>query len=327
MTKDLRKAALAALVLTASNALSAPASSQADYPAKPVRIVVPSTAGGGTDTVARLLAQHLSERLGQQFYVENRPGGGSTTGIEATARAAPDGYSLVMVASTFTSLHVVRAKMRFDAVRDFAPVTMIVSMPCTLVTHPALPAATLADLIALAKRQPGQLAYATPGLGSTMHMAMELFRTSAGLDLVHVPYNGVAPALTDVLGGRVPLMMVNAVSAKGHIDAGALRVLAVSGRQRWSLLPNVATIAESGFANYEALQWFGLLAPADTPKTIVTRLQGEIADALRTPRIINWMATEGADAVGSSPDAFHAAIASEVEKWRAVARAAGIVPN
>jgi len=307
--------------------LAAQAQAQTNYPNKPVRIVVPSTAGGGTDTVARLLAQHLSEKFGQQFYIENKPGAGSMTGIEAAARAAPDGYTLVMVASTFTSLHVVRTKMRFDAVKDFSPVTMIVSMPCTLVVHPSLAATNVSELTALAKRQPGQLSYATPGLGSTMHMAMELFRTTAGIELVHVPYNGVAPALTDVLGGRVPLMMVNAVSAKGHVDSGALRVLAVSGRQRWPLLPNVPTVAESGFPDYEALQWFGLLAPAGTPKEIVARLHAEIAAALKTPRIVNWMATEGGDAAGSSPDEFRRMIASEVEKWSAVARTAGIVPN
>jgi tripartite-type tricarboxylate transporter receptor subunit TctC len=316
---------LAMLALAATSVLLAPA--WADYPEKPVRIVVPSTAGGGTDVVARLLAQHLSDKLGQQFYVENKPGAGSMTGIEAAARAAPDGYTLVMVASTFTSLHVVRSKMRFDAVKDFAPVTMIVSMPCTLVVHPSLPVASLAELIALAKRQPGQLSYGTPGLGSTMHMAMELLRTSAGLEFVHVPYNGVAPALTDVLGGRVPLMMVNAVSAKPHIDSGALRVLASSGRQRWSLLPNVPTVAESGFPDYEAVQWFGLLAPAGTPPEIVTRLHREIASGLHSPKITAWMATEGGDAVGSSPDAFLALIAAEVAKWSAVGRAAGIVPK
>jgi tripartite-type tricarboxylate transporter receptor subunit TctC len=307
--------------------LAAPAQAQSNYPSKPVRVVVPSTAGGGTDTVARLLAQQLSEKLGQQFYIENKPGAGSMTGIEATARAAPDGYTLVMVASTFTSLHVVRAKMGFDAVKDFSPIAMIVSMPCSLVVHPSLAATSIAELAALARRQPGHLSYATPGLGSTMHMAMELFRTTAGIELVHVPYNGVAPALTDVLGGRVPLMMVNAVSSKGHVESGALRVLAVSGRQRWSLLPNVPTVAESGFPNYEALQWFGLLAPAGTPKEIVTRLHAEITAALRTPRIVNWMATEGGDAAGSSPDEFRRMIASEVEKWSAVARAANIRPN
>ncbi len=316
---------LAMLALATTSVLAAPA--WADYPEKPVRIVVPSTAGGGTDTVARLLAQYLSDKLGQQFYVDNKPGAGSMTGIEAAARAAPDGYTLVMVASTFTSLHVIRSKMRYDAVKDFAPITMIVSIPCTLVVHPSLPVANVAELIALAKRQPGQLSYATPGLASAMHMAMELLRTTAGLELVHVPYNGVAPALTDVLGGRVPLMMVNAVSAKPHIDSGALRVLASSGRQRWSLLPDVPTIAESGFPDYEAVQWFGLLAPAGTPPEIVAQLNREIVAALKTPRITAWMATEGGDAVGSSPDAFLALIAAEVAKWSAVGRAAGIVPN
>ena len=326
MTTPTSTARLVALS-AATILLVLPAVAQTDYPTKPVRIVVPSAAGGGTDTVARLVAQHLSERLGQQFFVENRPGAGSMTGIETAARAAPDGYSLVMVASTFTTLQVVRARMRFDAVKDFAPITMIVSMPCALVVHPSVPVATLADLIDLAKNRPNQLSYSSPGIGSAMHMATELLRTAAGLDLVHVPYNGVAPALTDILAGRVPMMMVNAVSAKGHIDSGALRVLAVTGRQRWSPLPDVPTVAESGFPGYEALQWFGLLAPAGTPQAIVTRLQREIVSGLHTPKIAGWMASEGGDPVGSSPDDFRATIAGEVAKWNAVGRAAGIQPN
>ena len=188
---------VAVLMLVALGAIPA-ARAQSGYPSKSVRIIVPSSAGGGTDTVARLLAQHLTEKLGQSFFVENRPGGGSATGIEAAARAAPDGYTLVVVASTMTSLHVARKTMRFDAVKDFAPITLAVSIPNVLVVHPSLPASTFAEFVALAKKEPGKLSFASPGLGSTTHMGMELLKSKLGLDMLHVPYNGVAPALTDV---------------------------------------------------------------------------------------------------------------------------------
>ena len=319
--------ALAASTLLASGPLAPGAQAQSGYPNKPVRIIVPSSPGGGTDTVTRLLAQHLSEHLGQNFYIENRPGAGSMTGIEAGARAAPDGYTLLVAASTMTSLHVVREKMRFDAVKDFEPVALLVSIPNVVVVHPSLPAKTFAEFIALAKQEPGKLAFATPGLGSTVHMAMELLKSSAGLDMLHVPYNGVAPALTDVIAGRVPVMLVNAASAKSHLDAGALRALAVSSLKRASALPSLPTVAESGIPGYEAIQWFGLLAPAGTPKEIVARLHQETAAALKTERVLKWMATEGGDPGAGSPGDFAKLIASEVEKWSGVARAAGIKPK
>jgi tripartite-type tricarboxylate transporter receptor subunit TctC len=319
--------ALAVLTIVAGCLLSASAPAQTDYPNKPVRIIVPSSPGGGTDTVTRLLAQQLSDKLGQQFYVENRPGAGSMTGIEAGARATPDGYTLLVAASTMTSLHVVREKMRYDALKDFAPITLLVSVPNVIVVHPSLPVTTFAELIALAKKQPGQLAFASPGIGSAAHMAMELLKTSTGIEMLHVPYNGVAPALTDVIAGRVPVMMVNAASAKSHLDAGSLRVLAVTSLTPASALPNVPTVAASGIPNYEAIQWFGLLAPAGTPKQIVARLHRETTAALKTERVVKWMATEGGDPGGNSPDEFSKMIASEVAKWTAVARAAGIQPK
>ncbi|MCX7312587.1 MAG: tripartite tricarboxylate transporter substrate binding protein [Alphaproteobacteria bacterium] len=324
-TITIRLKRAAALLLAVSAALLAPhANAQSDYPSRPVRIIVPSSPGGGTDTVARLLGQHLSEKLGQQFVIENRPGGGSATGIEAGARATPDGYTLVMVASTMTSLHVTRKAMRFDAAKDFSPVTLIVSIPNVLVVHPSLPVKTFAELIELAKKEPGKLAFASPGLGSTTHMGMELLNSRAGIDLLHVPYNGVAPGLTDVLAGRVPVMLVNAVSVKQHLDAGTLRAIAVSSIKRASLLPDVPTIAESGIPGYDVYQWFGLLAPAETPKPIVSLLHREIVAGLNTPKIVNWMATEGGDSVGNKPEEFLKVIADDVERWSAVARAANL---
>jgi tripartite-type tricarboxylate transporter receptor subunit TctC len=310
--------------LAAHVALVPLASAQPAYPAKPVKIIVPSSAGGGTDTVSRLLAQHLSEALGHNFYIENRPGAGSMTGIEAAARSTPDGYTLLVAASTMTSLHVVREKMRYDAVKDFAPVTLLVSIPNVLVVHPSVPAKSFAEFIALAKKEPGKLSFATPGLGSTVHMAMELLKTRAGIDLLHVPYNGVAPALTDVIAGRVSAMLVNAASVKGHIDSGAVRPLAVSSLKRASALPDVPTIAELGISGYEAIQWFGLLAPTGTSNDIVAKLHRETVAALKTEKVVKWMTTEGAEPGGSSPDEFASMIAREVKEWSDVARAAGI---
>lgn len=319
--------ALHALLLVLCGLAGQPALAQSAYPTKPVKIIVPSSPGGGTDTVTRLLAQHLSEALGHNFYIENRPGAGSMTGIEAAARSTPDGYTLLVAASTMTSLHVIREKMRYDAVRDFAPVTLLVSIPNVLVVHPSVPAKSFAEFIALAKREPGKLSFATPGLGSTVHMAMELLKTKAGIDMLNVPYNGVAPALTDVIAGRVSAMLVNAASVKGHIDSGAVRPLAVSSLKRAAALPELPTIAELGIPGYEVIQWFGLLAPAGTPQDIVTRLHRETVAALKTEKVVKWMTTEGAEPGGSTPDEFAAMIAREVKEWTEVARAAGIKPK
>jgi len=326
MTSVALAKSMTALMLVALAAIPV-ARAQSDYPSKPVRIIVPSSAGGGTDTVARLLAQHLTEKLGQSFFVENRPGGGSATGIEAAARAAPDGYTLVVVASTVTSLHVARKTMRFDAVKDFAPITLAVSIPNVLVVHPSLPAKTFTEFVALAKKEPGKLSFASPGLGSTTHMGMELLKSKLGLDMLHVPYNGVAPALTDVLGGRVPVMMVNTVVTKQHLDDHALRALAVSTIKRSRVLPEVPTIAESGVPGYDVFQWFGLLAPAGTPPEIVARLHREIADGLKSEKIQRWAETEGGDIVASTPEEFRKVIADDVIRWTGVAKAANIKAN
>ena len=303
------------------------ARAQLDYPSKPRAYHrCRHRPAASTDTVARLLGQHLQDKLGQSFIIENRPGGGSATGIEARcARYPPDGYTLVAVASTMTSLHVARRTMRFDAVKDFAPITLAVSIPNVLMVHPSLPAKTFDEFVALAKKEPGKLSFASPGLGSTTHMGMELLKARLGLDMVHVPYNGVAPALTDVLGGRVPVMMVNTVVVtKQHLEGGALRALAVSTAKRSRVVPDIPTIAESGVAGYDVFQWFGLLAPAGTPKEIVTKLQHEIAEGLRTPKVQSWAETEGGDIVASTPEEFQKIIADDVTNWTEVAKVAGI---
>ena len=318
----MHRAILLGLIL--ANAAFGQADAQTAYPTRPVRIVVPSTPGGGTDSVARLIAQHLSARHNQSFYIENKPGAGSLIGTQAVAQAAADGYTLLVAASSITTLQIVHRKMPFDAVRDFAPITQLVVLPQVLVVHPSVPVKSLQDLIALAKERPGEINYASAGLGTAPHMAMELMKSMAGVDLRHVPYRGVAPGLTDLLAGRASAMIVNLLTVKPHIEAGTLRALALTSLTRANDLPDVPTIAESGLVNYEALQWFGLLAPAGTPNKIVERLQREVAEALNTSEMKDRLVYEGAEAVGSTPSDFARLIKEEVERWNKVARAANI---
>jgi tripartite-type tricarboxylate transporter receptor subunit TctC len=315
-------AALAALWL-----LGGPALAQADYPTKPVKIIVPAAAGGGTDTTARMIADHLSRTMGQNFIVENRGGGGALIGTEAAARSPADGYTLLMTPSTLTTMHIVRKAMPIDAVRDFTPITQFIVLPQVLVVHPSVPANTLAEFIALAKKEPGKLSYGSAGPGTAPHMAMELLKSNAQADINHIPYRGVAPALQDILGGRVSGMIVNVLIAKPHIDAGKLRALGVTSLQRSRSLPNVPTIAESGLPNYRALQWFGMVAPAGTPQPIVERLQKEIAAVLNTPAMQKRLEIEGADPVGNTAAEFGKVIKDEIAMWEGVAKAAGIKPQ
>jgi tripartite-type tricarboxylate transporter receptor subunit TctC len=295
------------------------------YPTRPVRIIVPSLPGGGTDTVARLLTQHLTETLGQQFYVENRPGAGSMTGIEVAARSSADGYTLLITPSAMSSLHIERKNMRYNAIKDFAPITLIMSIPNVLAINPSLPVHTFMEFIAYATAHPGTLTYATAGSASISHLGMELLNASTGIEMLHIPYNGVTLGLTDVLAGRVPVMMLNVASTKGYVDSGALRALAVTGHKRSPAFPDLPTVAELGITNYEAYQWFGLLAPANTPKNIIALLHNETTAAIRMSRIITWMQNEGGDPVGNTPNEFLNLITNEVEKWNVVAKTANII--
>jgi len=236
------------------------------YPAKPVRIVVPSSPGGGTDILARLLAQKLTENLGQQFVVENRPGAGQIIGIEAVARSAPDGYTLLMAASAIVINEVLYKKPPYDTLRDFAPITLGASLPNILVVHPALPAKSVRELIALAKARPGMLNYSSAGSGTSPHLSMELFRIMSGITLTHIPYKGTGPATVDLVAGQVQLSMPNVLTALPQIKGGKLRALGVTSAKRASGLPDIPAIAEAGVPGYEAIQWYGLLAPAGTSR-------------------------------------------------------------
>ena len=297
---------------------------QSDYPSRPVRFIVPSPPAGGTDIVARVLASHFTNALGQQFYVENKPGAGNLIGIEAAARAAPDGYTLLMVASTLVLNSVLYKQVPYDPVRDFAPITLAATAPNILVVDPKLPINSLADLIAAAKAKPGALSYGTPGIGTSPHLCMELLKSMAGIDLTHVPYRGTAAAVTDVMGGQIAVAFATALTAKPLVDAGRLRALAVSGPQRVQALPDVPPVAQAGVPGYEAMQWYGLLAPAGTAAPTIERLHREAIVALRSREMKERLATDGAEPLGTTPAQFAAFIGRERDKWTRLRDAARI---
>lgn len=314
------------LALTSVFIMSGAALAQADYPNHPVKVIVPSTPGGGSDTFARLVAQHLSEALGQQFYVENRPGGGTLIGMEAAAHSAPDGYTLYLAPSTITLLPLVKKKMPVS-LASFDPISLAVILPQALVINPSVKANNVQEFVALAKKDPGKLTYGSPGIGTGPQMAMQLFINDTGIDLLHVPYKGVANVLTDMLGGRISGMMLNLAVAKPQIEAGKLRALGVTSKTRVASLPKIPTIAEQGLPGFEALQWFGFFAPAGTPKAIVDKIQKEMAKGLNSPKIKQRLALESAEPGGDSPAEFAAFLKEESAKWAAVAKAAHIQPR
>jgi len=307
--------------------LVTPASAQGDYPSRTVRIIVPATPGGGSDTFARLIAQHLAKELNQQFVVENRPGGGTLPAMEYVASLPADGYTLYLSPSTTTSMHLVRKSMPWDVRKAFTAVTQIAVVPQSLVINPKVQAATVKEFIALAKREPEKLAYGSAGPGTGPHMAMELFNLMAGIKIQHIPYRGVSQSVTDILGGNISGMMLNLLTAKSHIEAGQLRILGVTSSNRASAMPEVPTIAEAGLPGYEALQWFGLMAKGGTPPAILNRLQTLIAEGMRTPEMQERLKTEGADAVVNTPEVFQKLINDEIERWSKLAQAINLKPE
>jgi tripartite-type tricarboxylate transporter receptor subunit TctC len=289
-----------------------------------VRFIVPSAVGGGTDIIARAIALKLSESLGAQFVVENRPGAGQMIGIELAAKAPADGYTILMAASTLAINPIMYKAVPYDPVRDFAPITQAATLPNVVVVHPSLPVKSISELIAYAKAHPGQLNFASAGIGTSPQMSIELLKSMAGIDMVHIPYKGTAPGVVDVLAGQVLVMAPNVLTALPHIKSGKLRALAVTSPKRSAALPDVPTVAEAGLPGYDSTQWYGVLAPAGTQREIVARLHGAIARALRDEEVGRRLAADGAEPVGSSPEEFAAFIKSETEKWAKVARAAGI---
>jgi tripartite-type tricarboxylate transporter receptor subunit TctC len=297
------------------------------YPSKPIRIIVPSAPGGGTDISARLIAPKLSEYLGQQVVVENRAGASMMIGGEAVARAAPDGYTLLMGISTLTINPSIQKKMPYDAIRDFAPISLVVTLSNVLASHPALPIRNLKELIDFARTRLGQLTFGSAGVGSNPHLCMELFLHMSGLRAVHVPYKGSGLALVDLVAGQIALMMPAVLSGLPHIKAGRLRAYGVTSAQRASGAPDIPTIAEAGVPGYEALQWFGVLAPAGTPREIIAKLHAGVVRALHEADVRKRFLEDGSEPVGSSPEEFAALIRDDTAKWAKVIKDAGIKPE
>ena len=300
---------------------------QSNYPSRAIRMVVPSSAGGGSDIVARIIAPKLSERLGQQVVVDNRPGAGTLIGGDVVAKSAPDGYTLLMAISTLATNPVIYKKMPYDALRDFAPITQVTSLPNILVVHPSVPARTVRELIAFARAHPGQLSYGSPGTGTNPHLAMELFRSMAKVNMVHIPYKGSAPAIIDLVAGHITVMAATALTGIPHVRSGRLRALGVTSAHRTAAAPDVPTIAEAALPGYDAVQWYGVLAPAHTPGNIVAKLHGDIARILQSPDVKDRLLGDGADPVGNTPEEFTRFIESETAKWAKVALDAGIKPE
>jgi len=314
------------LAMAALAALSTPAAAQS-WPTKPVRIVVPFGPGGPADVYARILGQELSEVLKQQFIVDNRPGAGAVIGTDIVAKAPPDGYTLLMMSNTHTTNETLLTNKPYVLMRDLIAVAPVNSSDLVMVVHPSVEAKTLQEFIALAKANPGKLAYASSGPGTPYHMAGELFKAMSGTDILHVPHKGSGEARNDVMGGHVQMMFDAVTAMKGNIDAGQVRALATTGEKRSAVLPDVPTVSEAGVPGYEATIWLGLMAPKGTPPEIVGRLNAEIAKIIAKPAIREAWAKQGAVPMTLSPAAFDAYLRRDIEKWAKVIEQAGIKPQ
>ncbi|NBR28354.1 MAG: tripartite tricarboxylate transporter substrate binding protein [Betaproteobacteria bacterium] len=310
-----------ALVLMLA-AMTAPLCAQT-YPSKPVRIVVPFPPAGAVDIVGRVLGEKLAQSMGQPFVVENRAGAGGIVGSEVVARATADGYTLLAVSSAHATNPTLFPKIPYNTERDFAPVSLVAGSSYMLVTHPSMPVKSVRELIAFAKARPGTINFASGGPASLPHLSGELFNLMAGVALVHVPYKGSAPAATAALGGEVPLLFSNMLGIMPFVQAGRFRALGVTGTKRVTSAPEVPTIAEAGVPGYEVTGWYGLVAPAGTPKDIVARLSAQTAAAMRAPEVVKRFSSEGAEPAGSTPEAFAEVIARDTAKWAKVIRASG----
>jgi len=302
-----------------------PAQPQEPYPARPVRLIVPSSPGGGTDASARIIAPKLSIPLGQQVVIEYRAGAAAMIGTEAVARAAPDGYTLLIGQSTMTIVPSVYRKVRFDPIRDFAPISIVAVVPLLLVGHPSLPARTVKELVALARSRPGEIDYVAGGYGGNSHLAMEHFLMAARIRMNFVPYKSGNAGIVDALAGRVPVMLSNVLVSMPHVRSGRFRAYGVSSAKRASEVPDIPTIAEAGVPGYEAVQWFGILAPAGTPREIVTRIHRDLGQVMQDEETKKRFAADGADAVFSrTPEEFGEFMRAELAKWAKVVKGANI---
>jgi tripartite-type tricarboxylate transporter receptor subunit TctC len=297
------------------------------YPAKPVRIIVPFAPAGSTDITARVVAQKLTDGWRQQVIVDNRAGAGGNIGAEAVAKSAPDGYTLLLATTGVMAInHRLYRNLSYDALRDFAPVTQIGALPLILIIHPSLPAKSVKDLVAMGKAKPGELSYASSGVGSATHMTSELFRMMAGVDIVHIPYKGSGQAMVDLISGQVGMAFDQITSSLPHVESGKLRALAVTSAKRFPSVPQLPTVAEAGIRGYESVSWNGIAAPLGTPRDIISRVQEQVARALQAADIKERFFKDGIEGVGSTPEQFAAHIRSERAKWENVVDSAGIKP-
>ncbi len=300
------------------------AASAQNYPSKSIRLIVPFPAGGPNDIIARVVGQKMSDLLGQSVVIDNRGGAGGVIGTDVVAKAAPDGYTIALTSAGALSISVsVQDKVPYDSLKDFAPITLVASVPELLVVPAKLPVSSVKDLVALAKSKPKQLNFASSGSGSMPHLAGELFRMTAGNDIVHGPYRGAAPAVNDLLGGQVQMMFADIPVLLPHVKSGALKALGVGSKARAPSLPDVPTLAELGLPQVEAENWYGMVAPAGTPPAIVAKLHDAVAAALKSPEVQQKLSSQGASLIGNSPEAFGAYIRSEMVKWAKVAKASG----
>ena len=310
-------------ILAAWMVLFSIASHAQEYPSKPVRIVVPFAAGGPADIYARFIGQRLQDALGQSVVVDNRPGAGAIIGTDAVAKSAPDGYTLLMMSNTHTVNESLIPNKPYQLLRDFVPVAPINYSDLVLVVHPSVPVNTLAELLQLAKSKPKELNYASSGNGTPYHMAGELFKAMAGVDVVHVPYKGSSGARTDVLGGQVQMMFDAVPTMSDHIRSGKVKAVGTTGEKRSAVLPNVPTMAEAGVPGYDAVIWLGIMAPKNTPREIVNRLSAEIAKITSRPEVRDAWAKQGALAMTMSPDEFARFMTSDIAKWERIVRISG----
>ena len=315
-------------VLGAIGSGAALAQTAATFPAKPVRFIAPFPPGGSTDLLARLVAIKLTEAWGQQVTVENRGGAGGTIGVELAARAAPDGYTIVMGhVGTFGFNPTLYPKLPYDAIRDFAPITVLATVPNGMAVHPSLPVKTARDFVALANAKPGELLYASGGSGSASHLAGEYFKLLTKIDMVHVPYKGTGPAMISMISGQTTMTITGMVALMPHVKSNRLKLLGVATMKRLSIMPDIPTINESGVPGYDANQWYGVLTQAAVPRDIIAKLHADIVKVLARPDIKERLAADGAEAVANTPEQFAAHIKAEIARWAPVVKASGAKPD
>jgi tripartite-type tricarboxylate transporter receptor subunit TctC len=319
MRRILSRWAVATVLICFANAAAAQ-----DWPQKPIRLTVPSPAGGGTDILSRVLANRLAETLKQPVIVENKPGAGGNIGVDATAKAAPDGYTIVMGQTANLAINpTLYTNLPYDPLRDLAPVALVADSPVVLVVGAESRFKTLADIIAAAKTKPGDITFATPGSGTVSHLVGEMLAGTAGVKLLHIPYKGASQALTDLMGGRVDMFFSSVPSALAQIKGGKLRAIAVTSKVRSPSLPDVPTVAETGFPGFDATTWFGILAPANTPQTIIDKLNAEINAALTHPEVRDKIASEGGGPLGGTTAQFTQLLTAELNRWGGIVKASG----